>query len=97
MFLCVLLIISLFLGMILLFCSLSKHILVSVFLGLLKYFLGIKVSRSLDGFFLSKPEYAIDIISRTSLLGAKPADTPLYQNHNMARVDGPLYYDPSQY
>lgn len=66
-------------------------------LGPLKYFLGIEVARSSDGFFLSQRKYILDIISEAGLLRAKPADTPLEQNHNLARADGPLYSDASQY
>lgn len=44
--------------------------------GLMKYFLSIEVARSSEGFFLSR-KYALDIISETGLLSAKPAYTPL--------------------
>ena len=78
-----------------------KHYLGACFhmkdLGPLKYFLGIEVARSADGFFLSQRKYALDIISETGLLGAKPADTPLELNDHLARVDGPLYSEPAQY
>ena len=66
-------------------------------LGPLKYFLGIEVARSADGFFLSQRKYTLDIISEIGLSGAKPADTPLEQNHQLALADGPLHPDPAQY
>ena len=66
-------------------------------LGPLKYFLGIEVARSADGFFLSQRKYTLDIISETGLSGAKPSDTPLEQNHQLALADGPLHPDPAQY
>lgn len=62
-----------------------------------KYFLGIVVARSADGFFLSLWKYTLDIIFETGLLGTKPADSPLERNHQLALADGPLHQDPAQY
>ncbi|XP_026436952.1 uncharacterized protein LOC113334946 [Papaver somniferum] len=66
-------------------------------LGILKYFLGIEMSRGADGLFLSQREYTLDILSETGLLGAKPASSPIDQHHRLALDDGPLYSDSSQY
>ncbi|GAA0162013.1 hypothetical protein LIER_18204 [Lithospermum erythrorhizon] len=41
-------------------------------LGILKYFLGVRVARSQEGIFLSQRKYILDIISEVGLLGAKP-------------------------
>lgn len=60
-------------------------------LGPLKYFLDIEVARNSDGFFLSQRNYNLDIISKTGFVGAKPADTPLKHNNNLARIDGSFY------
>lgn len=52
-------------------------------LGDLKYFLGIEVARSKHGIFLSQRKYILDLLSETGMLGCKPVDTPIEQNHKL--------------
>ncbi|KAL9447401.1 hypothetical protein AB3S75_014963 [Citrus x aurantiifolia] len=66
-------------------------------LGALKYFLGIEISRGPTGMFLSQRKYTLDILAETGLLGAKPARSPIDQNHRLALDDGPMYSDPVRY
>ena len=52
-------------------------------LGDLKYFLGIEVARSKNGIFLSQRKYILDLLTKTDMLGCKPAKTPMEQNHKL--------------
>ncbi|GAA0158722.1 transmembrane signal receptor [Lithospermum erythrorhizon] len=66
-------------------------------LGVLKYFLGVEVARSQEGIFLSQRKYALDIISKTSLLGSKPVGFPMEQNQKMASSTSALLKDSERY
>ena len=46
-------------------------------LGPLKYLLGIKVSRSKKGIFLSQRKYTLDLLQETSISACQLADTPV--------------------
>lgn len=62
-------------------------------LGLLKYFLGIKFTRSLEGLFIFLQKYTLHIIHETGLLDA--VTTPLPQNHRLTSSTSPLHTDAS--
>ncbi|KAJ4797516.1 Retroelement pol polyprotein-like [Rhynchospora pubera] len=66
-------------------------------LGPLKYFLGIEIARSSTGLFLSQRKYTLDILAECGVLGAKPAITPLEQNHNLSKATGVLFKDSEKY
>ena len=46
-------------------------------LGELKYFLGIEVSRSKKGIFLSQWKYALNLLKETGMTECSPASTPM--------------------
>ncbi|RVW25069.1 Retrovirus-related Pol polyprotein from transposon RE1 [Vitis vinifera] len=49
-------------------------------LGSLKYFLGIEVSRSSEGIFLSQRKYALDLLQETGMSGCQPVNTPIEED-----------------
>jgi hypothetical protein len=57
-------------------------------LGQLRYFLGIEVSRSSKGIYLSWRKYILDILSETCMLACRPALTPIEQNHRLTSESG---------
>ncbi|RVW65953.1 Retrovirus-related Pol polyprotein from transposon RE1 [Vitis vinifera] len=50
-------------------------------LGYLKYFLGIEVSRSSEGIFLTQRKYALDLLQETGMSGCQPVNTPIEEAH----------------
>ena len=54
-------------------------------LGMLKYFLGVKVMRSKRRIFLSQGKYALDLLSETVKLVAKPCHSPIAQRLHLTR------------
>lgn len=55
------------------------------------------MARNSKGLFLCQRKYALDIIEEMGLLGAKPSNTPMMQNHQLARSRGALMGDPGRY
>ena len=57
-------------------------------LGALKYFLGIEVSRSKQGPFISQWKYTLDLLIETGNYACEPVDTPIEVNHGLS-----IYFD----
>ncbi|KAK2970814.1 hypothetical protein RJ640_010086 [Escallonia rubra] len=66
-------------------------------LGQLKYFLGIEVTRSKKGIFLSQRKYVLDLLVETGKAGAKPCNTPMNPSVHLTKDDGDLLDDPEKY
>lgn len=66
-------------------------------LGPLKYFLGIKVARSPRGIFLSQMKYVLDLLTKTNMLGCKPATTPINPNHILTDAQDVRLIDVGKY
>lgn len=66
-------------------------------LGPLHYFLGIHVTRSPTGFFLSQHKYAEDLLERACMANCKPAGTPIDTKPKLAVDTGHRVTNPSEY
>ena len=66
-------------------------------LGTLTYFLGIEVSSTSNGYYLSQTKYASDLLSRTRLTNNNTIDTPLENNVRFDTTSGKSLFDPTLY
>ncbi|XP_051117884.1 uncharacterized mitochondrial protein AtMg00810-like [Andrographis paniculata] len=66
-------------------------------LGPLRYFLGLEISDTSDGYYLSQAKYASDLLSSASLTDSKTAPTPLDSDCPLTLMDGVPFDDPTLY
>ena len=66
-------------------------------LGPLNYFLGLEVSSSVDGYYLTQAKYTSDIISRASITDRLIIDTPIDYNCCLNSHDGESRSDATLY
>ena len=65
-------------------------------LGTLSYFLGLEVTSSSDGYYLSQAKYASDLLSKAGIIDNKTVSTPLEYNAKLTPLDGePISYATS--
>ena len=66
-------------------------------LGKLQYFLGIEVSYSRQGIFISQRKYVTDLLEETGKLGCKPVTTPIEPNQKLAEAQEEATVDREMY
>ena len=60
-------------------CYLSKHFEIKD-LGTLSYFLGLEISSSYDGYYISQGKYASNLLRRSGITDSTTSSTPLDPN-----------------
>jgi hypothetical protein len=66
-------------------------------LGPLRYFLGIEISSTPKGFFLSQENYIQDLVDQASLTDHRTAKTPMELNVHLTPTNGEPLEDPTHY
>ncbi|CAN6676582.1 unnamed protein product [Malus baccata var. baccata] len=66
-------------------------------LGLLHYFLGLQISYTSDGLFVSQTKYIHELVDKVDLQDSKPCATPCLPYHRLLKDDGQPYHRPDQY
>ncbi|WVZ83718.1 LOW QUALITY PROTEIN: hypothetical protein U9M48_030838 [Paspalum notatum var. saurae] len=66
-------------------------------LGPLRYFLGIEVFSTHEGFYLSQEKYIQGLLDRASITDHKTEETPMELNLHLSATDGELLDDPTRY
>ncbi|WVZ99340.1 hypothetical protein U9M48_044661 [Paspalum notatum var. saurae] len=66
-------------------------------LGPLRYFLGIEVSSTHDGFYLSQEKYIQGLLDRASMTDHRTEVTPMELNLQLSATDGEPLDDPTRY
>ena len=66
-------------------------------LGTLSYFLGLEVTSSSDGCYLSQTKYASDLLSKAGITDSKTVSTPLEYNAKLTPLDAEPIFDATHY
>jgi hypothetical protein len=66
-------------------------------LGDLHHFLGIAITRSPQGLFLSQCQYAVDLLQRAGMAECHSTSTPVDTRAKLSATDGAPIANPSQY
>ena len=66
-------------------------------LGHLSYFLGLEITHSTDGLYVTQAKYASELLSRAGLTNSKTVDTPVELNAHLTPSGGKPLSNPSLY
>ena len=66
-------------------------------LGPIHYFLGVTVTSNSNGYFFHQSKYTLDLLTKSDLLKAKPASTPLASKSYALSSTDPVYSKPTFY
>jgi hypothetical protein len=66
-------------------------------LNSLHFFLGIQITYTSTGLFLSQSKYVEDLLLKSEMVDAKPCDTPCLPYHRLLKEDGAPYPNPTVY
>jgi hypothetical protein len=66
-------------------------------MGPVKYFLGVEVERTPQGFFLSQRKYTTDVLERAGMANCKPVSTPADTRSKVSHDDGTPLRDATWY
>ena len=66
-------------------------------LGHLSYFLGLEITHSTNGLYITQAKYASDLLSRAGLTDSKTVDTPVDLNAHLTPSGGKPLSNPSLY
>ena len=66
-------------------------------LGHLNYFLGLKITHSIDRLYITQAKYASELLSRARLTDSKTVDTPVKLNAHLTPSGGKPLSNPSLY
>ena len=75
---------------------LSQHFKMKDF-GTFSYFLGLEVTSSSDGYYLSQAKYAYDLLSKAGITDNKTVSTLLEYNAELTPLDGEPISDATRY
>ena len=66
-------------------------------LGHLSYFLGLEITHSTDGLYITQAKYASELLSRAGLTDSKTIDTPIELNALLTPSGGKALSNPSPF
>ena len=66
-------------------------------LGHLNYFLGLEITHSTDGLYITQAKYASELLSQVGLTDSKTVDTPVELNAHLTLTGGKPLSNPSLY